>query len=76
MRGQMVRSALRKDESAHDVARTLRYLCKQGAPLKAMEEVLQHALIVCVSPAMRSALEKMYYTIPKWTESSEHDLLQ
>ena len=34
---------------AENVATTLRLLCKQGAPLSALEEVLQASLIVYVS---------------------------
>lgn len=68
--------ALRENASAQDIARTLRYLCKQGAPLSAMEEVLQSSLIVHVTSAMRGALRDMYYTMPKWAESSENASLQ
>ena len=49
----------------------LRFLCKQGAPLAAMEEVLQSTLIVYVSPSMRGALSSMYFRTPKWIECSE-----
>ena len=68
--------ALRDGFQAQDVARNLRYLCKQGAPLSAMEEVLQSALIVYVSASMRGALCNMYYRIPKWIECSEKSALQ
>lgn len=66
-----IRSALRDEYRAEDVARNLRFLCKQGAPLSAMEEVLQSTLIVYVSPSMRGALANMYYRTPKWIECSE-----
>ncbi len=68
--------ALRDGFQAQEVARNLRYLCKQGAPLSAMEEVLGNALIVHVSAAMRGALCDMYYQIPKWIECSERAALQ
>jgi len=73
---RVIEGALRENLSAHDVARTVRFLSKQGAPLCAMEEVLQSSLMVCVTPAMRGALRDMYYTMPKWTESSENASLQ
>ncbi len=71
-----IAGGLRSGHSAQDVARTLRFLCKQGAPLDAMEEVLQESLIVYISPSMRGALERMYYTTPKWIECAEHPALQ
>lgn len=73
---RVIAGALREGRSEQDVARTLRYLCKQGAPLCAMEELLQESLLVYVSPHMRVALEEMYYRMPKWTESIEHEALQ
>lgn len=66
-----IRGALRDGYRAEDVARNLRFLCKQGAPLAAMEEVLQSTLIVYVSSGMRCALENMYFRTPKWIECSE-----
>ena len=59
-----------------DVARTIRFLCKQGAPLAAMEEVLQSSMIVYLSASMRGALADMYYMLPKWRECSEGASLQ
>ena len=59
-----------------DVARTIRFLCKQGAPLAAMEEVLQSSMIVYLSASMRGALADMYYMLPKWMECSEGASLQ
>lgn len=64
--------ALRNGHQAQDVARSIRFLCKQGAPLRAMEEILQESLIVCVSPSMRGALAHMYYSLPKWIECPEN----
>ena len=66
-----IRGALRDEYRAEEVARNLRFLCKQGAPLAAMEEVLQSTLIVYVSPSMRGALSSMYFRTPKWIECSE-----
>lgn len=66
-----IRGALRDGFRAEDVARNLRFLCKQGAPLDALAEVLQSALIVYVSPSMRGALSNMYYRMPKWIECSD-----
>lgn len=66
-----IHGALRDGFQAEDVARNLRFLCKQGAPLSAMEEVLQGALIVYVSARMRGALENMYLRMPKWMECAE-----
>ena len=66
-----IRGALRDEYRAEEVARNLRFLCKQGAPLAAMEEVLQSTLIVYVSPSMRGALASMYFRTPKWIECSE-----
>jgi len=71
-----IRGALRDGFQAQDVARNLRFLCKQGAPLSALEEVLGSALIVYVSPAMRGALLDMYYRMPKWIECAEESALQ
>ena len=67
----MIKSGLRAGVCAQDVARNIRFLCKQGAPLRVMESVLQDALIVCLSSSMRQALRDMYYQIPKWMESDE-----
>ena len=61
-----ITGALRDGRRAEDVATTLRLLCKQGAPLSALEEVLQAALIVYVSDAMRAALSDLYIQMPKW----------
>lgn len=69
-------SALRDGYKAEDVARNLRFLCKQGAPLSAMEDVLQGTLIVYVNAGMRAALRNMYYCLPKWMECSESAALQ
>lgn len=73
---RVIQGALRDGFHAQDVARNLRFLCKQGAPLSALEEVLQSALIVYVSPAMRGALKNMYYRMPKWIECAEAGALQ
>lgn len=67
----VIASSLRENETAQDIARMLRFLCKQGAPLSAMEEVLQSVLIVRITPAMRKVLRNMYYVLPKWTENGE-----
>ena len=66
-----IRGALREAYRAEDVARNIRFLCKQGAPLPAMEEVLQSTLIVYVSASMRGALSRMYYQTPKWIACGE-----
>lgn len=63
--------ALRDEYREEDVARNLRFLCKQGAPLSAMEDVLQSTLIVYLSTGMRGALANMYYGLPKWIEPNE-----
>lgn len=68
--------ALRDGYRASDVVRNLRFLCKQGAPLSAMEEVLQSTLIVYISPSMRGALFNMYTMMPKWIECTEIAALQ
>jgi len=68
--------ALRDGHHARDVARDLRFLCKQGAPLRAMEEVLQSSLIVLLSASMRGALERLFYMTPKWIECAQYDALQ
>ena len=73
---QAIQGVLRDQASAHDVARAIRFICKQGAPLQAMEDVLQSSLIVCVTPSMRTALREMYYSMTKWAESREYILLQ
>ena len=71
-----ISGALRSGYNEADVARNLRFLCKQGAPLHAMEDVLQSTLIVYVSTGMRGALANMYYRMPKWIESAERAALQ
>lgn len=69
---RVIRGALRDEYREEDVARSIRLLCKQGAPLEAMEDVLQNTLIVYLSTGMRSALANMYYSMPKWIESAEN----
>ena len=71
-----IAGALRENVSAHDVARMMRYLCKQGAPLSAMEEIMQSSLMVHMDTFVRNALREMYYCMPKWIESREIDALQ
>lgn len=68
--------ALRDGRQPKEVARTLRYLCKQGAPLHAMEEVLQSSLIVLLTASMQGALENMYHMTPKWIQCAGRDALQ
>ncbi len=64
-----IRGAMRRGIQEKEMARDLRFLCKQGAPLHALEEILQSGLIVLLSPAMRAALMELYYMTPKWTNS-------
>ena len=71
-----IAGALRDGQCAEDVATTLRLLCKQGAPLDALEDVLQTALIVYVSDAMRAALSDLYFQTPKWVISAGSETLQ
>lgn len=68
--------ALRNGFREQDVARTLRLLCKQGAPMRAMEEVLQASLIVRITDSMRRALFDMYLMMPKWVECEELSVAQ
>jgi len=63
-----IAGALRDGHGESSAARSIRFLCKQGAPLPAMEEVLQGMLIVLMTPVMRCALAEMYYGLPKWIE--------
>ncbi len=71
-----IRGAMRDAYREEDVARDIRFLCKQGAPLGAMEDVLQSTLIVYLSTGMRRALANMYYSMPKWIQSDECEALQ
>ena len=71
-----ISGALRDGLRAQDVARMLRFLCKQGAPLHVLEELLQESLMFYASPFMRGAVENMYYRLPKWTECVEYSALQ
>ena len=64
-----IRDVVRPGMHEKDIVRDLRFLCKQGAPLNALEEVLQSCLIVFLTPAMRRALRDIYYTMPKWIDS-------
>lgn len=73
---RVISGVLRDGFQAQDVARNLRFLCKQGAPLDALEEVLQASLIVYVSSSMRGALKNLFYCTPKWIECSELFALQ
>ncbi len=73
---QAIFGALRDGRRAEDVARSLRLLCKQGAPLAALEEVLQASLIVYLSEPMRAALSDMFIQMPKWIMPEQHSLLQ
>ena len=65
---RVIAGAMREGYRAHEVARNIRFICKQGAPLSAMEEILQESLIVYLSPAMRNALDEMHRHLPKWIE--------
>ena len=71
-----IHGALRSGINEKGIARDLRYLCKQGAPLSALEEILQQKLIVLLTPAMRSALRHMFYMTPKWVECSRSNAFQ
>ena len=71
-----IKGTLRAGYQEQEAARSIRFLCKQGAPLSAMEEVLQSMLIVLVTPSMRGALGDMYYGIPKWIECMEQTIAQ
>lgn len=71
-----IAGALRDGRRAEDVATTLRLLCKQGAPLSALEEVLQASLIVYVSDSMRAALSDLYIQTPKWVAPARSVMLQ
>lgn len=71
-----IRGAMRDAYREEDVARDIRFLCKQGAPLGAMEDVLQSTLIVYLSTGMRRALANMYYSMPKWIQPDECEALQ
>jgi len=71
-----IAGALRDGLREQDVARSIRFLCKQGAPLRAMEDVLQTSMIVYLSASVRGALADMYYMTPKWIECSESASLQ
>ena len=73
---QSIEGAMRDGHASKDVAQTIRLLCKQGAPLDALEEILQESLIVFVSPTMRRALADMYYRPPKWVIDKEKAILQ
>ena len=66
-----ISGTLRDGLREQDVARTIRFLCKQGAPLSAMEEVLQASMIVYLSASAKGALADMYYMLPKWMECRE-----
>lgn len=66
-----ITGALRDGLSAQDVARDIRFLCKQGAPFDALVQVLQSSLIVYVSEPMRYALQNMFYMTPKWIENAK-----
>ena len=71
-----IAGALRDGRRAEDVATTLRLLCKQGAPLSALEEVLQASLIVYVSDSMRAALSDLCIQTPKWVAPARSVMLQ
>ncbi|MBP3427786.1 MAG: hypothetical protein J6M47_05950 [Clostridia bacterium] len=71
-----IAGTLRDGRQNSEVAKTIRFLCKQGAPLRAMEDVLQTSVIVYLTDAMRSALRMMYCLTPKWIECTEDILLQ
>lgn len=71
-----IAGAMRSGHAESDTARSIRFLCKQGAPLSALEERLQASLIVHISPAMRIALQRMHDLSPKWIESADSFMLQ
>jgi len=62
-----ITGAMRAGMNEKEIARDIRYLCKQNAPLSALEEILQQGLIVLMTTAMRTALVNMFYMTPKWT---------
>ena len=66
---RVIHDAMRPGMHEKEIVRDLRFLCKQGAPLSALEEVLQSGLLVLLTPAMRRALKDMYYMTPKWIDS-------
>ena len=68
--------ALREGLSAQDVVRDIRFLCKQGAPLDALVQVLQTSLIVYVNAPMRFALQNMFYMTPKWMDTTKNQASQ
>lgn len=71
-----IAGAMRSGHDEADTVRSIRFLCKQGAPLSAMEERLQASLIVHVSQPMRHALQKLHDLSPKWIGSTDQSLLQ
>lgn len=71
-----IHGALRAGETEREVARDLRFLCKQGAPLPAVEDVLQSALIVLLTPWMKNVLRDLHDRTPKWLECTREDVLQ
>lgn len=58
--------ALRPGTDEAECVRSLRLLCKQGAPLKALEEVLDSMLMVCRTPRMHAALGAMHAGVVRW----------
>ena len=70
--GRAIAGAMREGLSAQDVARDIRFLCKQGAPLEALNQVLQTSLIVYVNAPMRFALQNMFYMTPKWMDTAKN----
>lgn len=73
---RVITGVMRDGHREREVARNLRFLCKQGAPLPALQEILQSSLIVLLSRPMHCALENMYYMTPKWIECAKLDALQ
>ena len=71
-----IAGAMREGLSAQVVARDIRFLCKQGAPLEALNQVLQTSLIVYVNAPMRFALQNMFYMTPKWMETTKNQASQ
>lgn len=71
-----IAGSLRAGLGPQETARSIRFLCKQGASLKDMTDVLQLSLITLVSRPIVETLRLMYSAMPKWIESRNHDMLQ
>ena len=62
----LLEGAMRPEYDAASTVEDLAFLCKQQAPLEAVQEALAAALIVCPTETMRQAVRQLYLRVARW----------